>query len=244
MKQAPSFTTSRLCIYLLVSILSFASCKKRVVEETTINNSNEATIAKASKPGTYPSLSLRMTVNDGLGNKITSDGQGDYINGFQNMKVEFDIYGNFMFSGASSNPKTSPQRYLNYNFSDPSSLTPNPSVTGTYIGSFISTGQTLTSPDNTPLQNLAINATKCIGFSAGINIDGGVVNFHRNFEDDATSPTAYVYVTRVSSTQWIVTPMPPGAGGCSNISNVAALRVSTVLYGYYNIPFSFTLVAQ
>jgi hypothetical protein len=147
-----------------------------------------------------------------------------------------------MFSGASNNPNVPMTRYLNYNFNDP--LTPNPPVTGIHQGKFISTGATATSPAFTPLQNLGIGATQCIGFSGGLtNIVGSVVNFHRNTntEDTPNTPTAYVYVTRISLTQWIMTPVPPLSGGCSAISNVAALRVSGVLYGYYNMPFSFTL---
>jgi hypothetical protein len=70
----------------------------------------------------------------------------------------------------------------------------------------------------------------------------GFVIFHRQpTEDNSTTPTAYVYVTRNSETQWTMTPVPPLSGGCSTISNVASLRTNTGLVGYYNMPFSLTL---
>jgi hypothetical protein len=97
------------------------------------------------------------------------------------------------------------------------------------------------------IQDLAVGQTKYIGFSAGISIiESGVLNFHRNStEDTPTTPTSYVYVTRISASpagpgQWLMTPAPPASGSCSSISNVGALRINTVLYGYYNMPFSFT----
>ena len=149
-----------------------------------------------------------------------------------------------MFGAASSNPRVPPMtRYLNINFDNPLSGYP---ARGIEKSNFISTVTTTTSPNSTLLQNLTIGQTKCIGFSAGIStIESGVLNFHRNnTEDTPTSPTAYIYVTRTSSTEWLMTPVPPSAGGCSTISNVGALRINTVLYGYYNMPFSFTLTKK
>jgi hypothetical protein len=73
-------------------------------------------------------------------------------------------------------------------------------------------------------------------------IANGVVNFHRGTNEDyLNAPTAYVYVTRESENQWTVSPTPPASGGCSTVSNVAALRINTELAGYYYMPFSFTL---
>lgn len=239
MQQTPFYKLSGLVINIFLIVFAFAGCKKQTIELPA--TTGEIITAKAgSKPGTYPVVSLRLTVDD-AGTNITSDGEGDYINGVDNVKVVFDQYGNFMFSGASNNPNTPMPRYLNYNFGNPLF---SYSIGGIERGNFISTGKTETSPTFTPLQNLAEGATQCIGFSAGLmNIVGGVVNFHRNAgtEDTPTTPTAYVYVKKVSSTQWIMTPVPPLSGGCSTISNVAALRINGALYGYYNMPFSFTL---
>ena len=67
------------------------------------------------------------------------------------------------------------------------------------------------------------------------------MSFHKGFEDTAGSPTAYAVFTRVSITPAVWTVQP--AGSCSAASNVAALRSSegSVLYGYYTVPFLFTL---
>jgi len=164
-----------------------------------------------------------------------------FVNGTGNVKVVFDQSGNFMFGQASSNPRVPPMtRYLNLNFNSPLLSYPDG---GFQQSKFISTVTTITSPSPTALQNLAVGQTKCIGFSAGIStIENGVLNFHRNStEDTPTSPTAYIYVTRISSTQWVMKPVPPLSGGCSAVSNVGALRINTNLFGYYNMPFSFTL---
>lgn len=232
-------------LFLILILLVFVSCRKETNDIGFAPEPTDNILGKGGpKPATYPEVSLKLTVSDAAGNKITSDGGGDYFNGSQNLRVVFDAYGNFMFSGASDNPNVPLTRFLKYDFSDPSPLTPSPSITGIYHGNFISTGQTVTNPNNIPLQNLEINATKCIGLSAGLlNIDGAVVNFHRNqsTEDTPTTPTAFVYVTRINPAQWLVTPVPPLSGSCSDISNVAALRVNTASYGYYNMPFLFTL---
>ena len=182
-----------------------------------------------------------MTVNDAAGNRIASDGGGSYIDGQQNSSIYFSTSGNLQFTtSASNNPKTPTTRWLNVDLSDPIAGYP---VRGTEKSNFISTITTVTSPNPILLQNLAVGQTKCIGFSAGImTIADGVLNFHRNgTEDTPTSPTAYVYVTRTSSIEWLMTPVPPLSGGCSTISNVGALRINTALYGYYSMPFSFTL---
>lgn len=236
---------SGLIISALFLTLAFTSCTKQTSTVFQAPVPETLTTAKGSKPGTTAEVSLIMTINDAAGNKITSDNGTAYENGVGNVKVVFDQYGNFMFGAASSNPRTPPMtRYLNYNFSNPLASYP---VGGIERGNFISTGQTATSPDNTLLQNLAVNATKCIGLSAGLmNIEGGVVNFHRNTstEDIPGTPTSFVYVTRISSSQWIMTPVPPTTGGCSTISNVAALRINSALYGYYDLPFFITLTKK
>lgn len=226
----------------LMLIFSATSCTKKTNEVVKPAVPEEfATAPGGNKPGTTTEVSLSMTINDATGNKITSDNLGPYVNGVGNVKVVFDKSGNFMFGAASSSPRVPPMtRFLNFSFDSP---LPTYNARSAETSNFISTITTVTSPNPTALQNLNIGDTKCIGFSAGlINISGGVVNFHRNTntEDTPTTPTAYVYVTRNSPTEWTMTPVPPPVG-CSNISNVAALRINTTLYGYYNMPFSFTL---
>lgn len=234
---------SGLLMSSLLMTFVITSCTKKTTEAVPTANAEEmAAATSGSKPGNLPVVSLRMTVSDAGGNKITSDGGADYVNGTQNVKVVFDQNGNFMFnSKASNNPNVPMVRWLNYNFNDP--ISPDPILTGMEKGSFISTGKTITSPAFTPLQNLAIGATQCIGLSGGlINYDLNSVNFHRNLADVPNTPTAYVYVTRISQTQWTVKPVPPLSGGCSAISNVGAFIANGGQYVfYYNLPFSFTL---
>ena len=231
-----------------VLLLTFViSCAKKNTDIKQNPTPEEfATTPRGNKPGTSTEVRLKLTVNDAAGNNITSDGSGDYVDGQQNSSIYFSTSGNLQFTtSASSNPHTPTTRWLNVDFSDPLA---GYTARGTEKSNFISTVTTVTSPNPTLLQNLAVGQTKCIGFSAGIStIENGVLNFHRNStEDTPTSPTSYVYVTRISASpadpdQWLMTPAPPVSGGCSSISNVGALRINTTLYGYYNMPFSFTL---
>lgn len=242
MKRILFLRSSSIILNAMLIAFAFTSCKKQTTD--VLAAGPEEVVSAKGKPGTTAEVSLSMTINDAAGNKITSDGGGAYVNGTGNVKVVFDQYGNFMFGAASSSPRVPPMtRYLNINFDNPlSGYSPG----GNQKSNFISTITTVTSPNSTSLQNLTVGQTKCIGFSAGIStIESGVLNFHRNStEDIPTSPTAYIYVTRTSLTEWLMTPVPPLAGGCSTISNVGALRINTVLYGYYNMPFSFTLTKQ
>ena len=239
MKQA-----TRLLPVMSILLLVFISCKKETTNPVPTNE-EIATASSEKKTNTSTEVRLKLTVNDAAGNNITSDG-GDYIDGQQNSSIYFSTSGNLQFTtAASNNPNTPITRWLNINFSNPLSGYPSG---GIEKSSFISTVTTVTSPNPTLIQNLAVGQTKCIGFSAGIStIANGVLNFHRNStEDTPTSPTSYVYVTRISASpagpdQWLMTPAPPLSGGCSAISNVGALRINTALYGYYNMPFSFTL---
>ena len=176
------------------------------------------------------------------GNKITSDNGSLYINGVNNVKVVFDQFGNFMYGRASNNPNTPQPRFLNYNFSDP--VLPS-TARSPEQGKFISSGQTRTSPNSTPPQNLAIGATRCMGMSFGLTTipDNAFLIFHRG-EDDTDAgpnPTAYVYVTRVGADNWEITAVPPLTGGCSPVSNVASLRINSIHQGKYNMPFKFLL---
>src|SRR4030095_12580775 len=244
MKRVLFYKQSRLIMNVLLLTFVITSCAKKNTDLKQNPTPEEfATAPGGNKQGTSTEVRLKLTVNDAAGNNITSDGGGDYVDGQKNSSIYFSTSGNLQFTtAASNNPHTPITRWLNINFSDPLSGYP---ARGTEKSNFISTVTTVTSPNPTLLQNLAVGQTKCIGFSAGIStIENGVLNFHRNStEDTPTSPTSYVYVTRISAgpDQWLMTPVPPVSGGCSTISNVGALRINTALYGYYNMPFSFTL---
>ena len=230
--------------FLFLAIcFSFMACQKQTSDPGASVLAEEIATAKAgSKPGTFPEVLVKVTVND-AGNNVTSDGGGDYENGLEAVSAKIDQYGNFIFSCGKTGrgPGAIQVRWLNYDFSSPMpGYSARPSERGAYIATIKSS---VASSTFIPLQNLEVGSTECITMAMGLyTLADGVVNFHRQpTEDNTTTPTAYVYVTRDSETQWTITPVPPLSGGCSTISNVAALRINTVLAGYYNMPFSITL---
>ena len=230
--------------YLFLAIcFSFMACQKQTADLQFSGSNEEMVTGKAgSKPGTFPEVLLKVTVDD-VGNNVTSDAGGDYENGSQAVSAKIDQYGNFIFSCGKTGrgPGAIQVRWLNYDFSSPMpGYSARPSERGAYIATIKSSVAVSTF---IPLQNLEVGSTECITMAMGLyTLPDGVVNFHRQpTEDNTTTPTAYVYVTRNSETQWTMTPVPPLSGGCSTISNVAALRINTELAGYYNMPFSLTL---
>ena len=84
-----------------------------------------------------------------------------------------------------------------------------------------------------------------LGFSAIIGPTIGMSRSSKNrFKSASDSHTSKIRKTPsgVNPAVWTVQPV----GSCSPNSNVAALRAGdgTVLYGYYNMPFFFTLTAR
>lgn len=223
----------------LLMVSSITSCtKERLETARTLEPERAAASTERGKVPSGPAeVFLKVTVNNS-GNNITSDGAGDYVNGSQSVSARFDTYGNFIFScGLGGQGKnTYLIRWMNINFSSPVVIYSNPPITGndkvTAITTVSAVGQTFT-----PLQNMSVGQSQCVGLTGGSN-SGWVMNFHRGAEDVSTSQSAYAVFTRTSLTQWTVTP----AGSCSTNSNICALRNGPdILFGYYNIPFSFTL---
>ena len=242
MKKTLFTNASGFILSALLFTLAIGSCSKKSAELKLAPSTDE--IASA-KPGSVTEVLLKVTVRDASGDKITSDGGGDYINGSQNVQATFSQAGNFQFnSQPSANPHAVAIRWLNYNIDSPSQVFTNPPVTSNLKGTFISTGRSSLQGTYVPLQNLSVNQSECICFTSGIGTDlsgNGIygLNFHRGTEDNISSPTAYMVVTRINSTTWTMTPV----GSCSPNSNIAALKDASTgnLYGYYNMPFSFTL---
>ena len=214
-----------------------SSCQKNT-EVILPDNSNDAASSAQYRRTGLASVPLKLTVNDASGNKITSDDGTDYINGSRTVSANFDQYGNFIFAtGAASNKPGSPLvRWLSVNFDNPIVIYKTPPVSGANNrAGGLSTGQ-VEGMSFTPMQSMTVGQTQCIGLTLG----GGnwVVNFHRTPEDVSTTQAAYVVVTKISESQWTMTPV----GECSPNSNVGALRYGTSnLFGYYYLPFSFTL---
>ena len=250
MKRIPFYKLSGLVMNLFLVIFVFTACKKQTSEEQTPGVNEEIPTAKpGGNPNTLPTIALRVTINDAEGNKITSDSKGDYVNGTDYVQAILDQSGTFAFNTFSppQKEKNAPvKRWVVYNFNDPvdpgNTYVPSPDNSRNY---HFSTGGSIygTNPF-IPLQNLGVNgnpATECIYMGNGISNSTTTwrVSFHKALEDTQTSPTAFAVVTRVSATVWTITPL----GTCSLNSNVASLRnnADNTLYGYYYLPFSFTL---
>jgi len=200
--------------------------------------------------GSAPVVSLVVAIADadGSGNSyhIRSDGQGTYTDGTQGVQAILDQYGTFAFNTVTAREVA--VRWVVYDFSSPVDPTNTYRATpSNSLNYHFSTGPASNVPF-LPIQNLGVNgnpATECIYMGNGLSNSSTTwgVSFHKGLEDVPTSPTAYAVVTRTSTAPatWTITP----AGSCSPNSNVASLRSSTgVLYGYYNLPFVFTLTAR
>ncbi|HKV71808.1 MAG TPA: hypothetical protein VJN62_11200 [Gemmatimonadales bacterium] len=231
-----------------------------VVACNDFSSSAERVLAAGSVPldskGGVTPVSLVVTVSnaDSLGNPygITNDGQGTYVDGQQYVSAVLDQYGTLAFNTfvPPKSFKGPAPRWVSYDFSHPvdpaNSFRPTQDHTQVY---HFSSGGSGILPW-VPLQNLGINgnpSTECGYMGNSFSDLTGTayrVSYHKGLEDTQGSPTAYAVFTRtsVSPAIWTVTPV----GSCSGNSNVASLRndATNFLYGYYAIPFFFTLTAR
>ena len=196
-----------------------------------------------AKSGTLTAVPLVVTVSDFMGGGISSDGGGAYTDGSQNVAAVIDQFGTFAFDTKAST-RIAAVRWVTYSFSSPvnplNTYVPTPSNSQDY---HFSTGASAFSPF-IPLQNLAIGSSECgyMGNEIANSTQSWRVSYHKGYEDVSGSPTAFAVFTRTGANTWTVAP----SGTCSPNSNVAALRSAdgTVLYGYYNLPFFFTLTRK
>lgn len=228
MKQNQFSTAIKFSLGALLLIFSITSCTKKTSEAGKLAIQEEYPTAK---PGTVPEVYLKVTVRDAAGDKVKSDGGGDYIHGSQNVSARFDQYGNFLFNSVGPKPNRVTLRWFNCTFDDPIVVYITPPVTAENNRiTGISTGN----GKSMPIQNFAIGQSECIGFAGGPDVG----EWRLNCSGDGQS--SYMVITRISSTQWTLEPV----GTCSPISNVGALRYGAgTLYGYYRVPFSFTLTS-
>jgi len=250
MKRTILAKPSSLIIIALLASHCLTSCKKQTTAfATPVANEEIGSAKTGGNPNALPTISLRVTINDAEGNKITSDGKGDYINGTDYVQAILDQAGTFAFNTFAPPSKIKNavvKRWVTYNFNNPvdPANTYRPSPDNNHNYHFSSGGSPYGTNPVIPLQNLGISgnsATECIYMGNGVSNSTTTwrVSFHKALEDAQTSPTAFAVVTRVGSTVWTITPM----GSCSPNSNVASLRnnADDTLYGYYYLPFSFTL---
>jgi len=194
---------------------------------------------------------VMVSNSDAFGNAagITNDGLGSYVDGSQNVQAQLDAAGTFAFNTFSGRRGTA-TRWVNYDFSrpvDPSNtFLPAQDHTQNY---HFSSGGSQYSPW-VPVQYLGTPgypSSEC-GYMGNSFAASGTtsyrVSFHKGYEDTQTTPSAFAVFTRVSVSPAVWTVQP--AGSCSPNSNVAALRSGdgSILYGYYSIPFLFTLTAK
>ena len=246
---------SKTIMTALLFAFAFTSCENETVQPD--GNSTDDFSKASARPNSLATVSLKVTVHsmDASGNtyNIQNDGKGDYLNGVDNVQAVLDAAGTFAFNTKSST-KIAAVRWVSYNFNNPvdpaNAYRPSPSNSENY--KFTTGGALYGTNPFIPLQNLGVNgniSSECIYMGNGIknSATNWNVSFHRGNEDTANSPTAFAVVTRtkVKATdgvdEWTITPV----GACSANSNVAALRSGDgiTLYGYYNIPFFFTLRA-
>jgi hypothetical protein len=210
-------------------------------------------LSQEAKPGTPPTIPLRITVSntDASGNPsgITNDGLGDYVDGVQNVEARLDSAGTLAFNTFTANHGAA-TRWVNYDFSRPvdplNLLRPPQDHTQNY---HFSTGPSQFSPF-VPVQYLGTPGyptSQCGYMGNSFQADSSRayrVSFHKGYEDTADSPSSFAVFTRVSVTPAVWTVQP--AGSCSPSSNIAALRSAdgTVFHGYYSMPFFFRLTAK
>lgn len=241
-------------LYALLLLFVITSCQKNTSDVVSPKTSTDDMSANL-RANTLPTISLRITVSNfdanGVAYNIQNDGKGDYVNGVDYVQAVVDQYGTFAFNTiAANNTKTIGRRWVSYNFNNPvdgaNTYRPSPSNSNNYH--FSTGGTSFGTQPFIPLQNLGVNgnpSTECIYMGNGIanSTTNWRVSFHKGYEDVANSPTAFAVVTRtnISPAVWTITPV----GACSPNSNVASLRSGdgTYLYGYYYIPFLFTLTA-
>ena len=245
-------------------LFTISSCTKTDVIEERSNSDEQGILSDRTnnrRGSTIPVVSLSVNVLeiDPSGNisNITGDGKGDYLNGVDYVQAVLDQYGTFAFNTFNSTSKSAvAKRWISYNFNNPvdpnNTYRPSPSNSKNY---HFSTGSSSygTQPF-IPIQNLGINgnpASECIYMGNGLynSTTTWTVSFHKGLENTASSPTGFAVITRTKIKavdgvdEWTVT-----AGSCSGTPNtVASLRTSTskstILHGYYYLPYFFTLRA-
>jgi hypothetical protein len=238
-------------ICLTIAVAAAACAKETQPTGTSpVGPSGVLQEAKPAAPTTIP-LSITVSNTDASGNPsgITNDGLGPYVDGVQNVEARLDLAGTLAFNTFTAK-RGAATRWVRYDFThpvDPLNLfQPPQDPTQNY---HFSTGGSQYSPF-VPVQFLGTPGyptSECgymgNGFQANSST-GYRVSFHKGFEDTAGSPTAFAVFTRTSVTPAVWTVQPTGS--CSPTANVAALRSSdgSALFGYYTIPFLFTLTAK
>jgi hypothetical protein len=153
----------------------------------------EPSLAKAP-----PSTPIAFSVDDAEGNRIRSDGGGEYVNGLQAVSATIDGYGNLDVSNTAS---STPDRRLTFDYSVPTDPS-NPFVVPTGQRWFrIKSNKAATGAPGLTL--LTVGASACYGvlFAHG----DGVTQVRDDFNTAAYGAATFAAVTRTSATTWEMT---------------------------------------
>lgn len=229
----------------LLGALLWVAATAAACTEDSVTEPNQMTPPVAfAKGASLQKIRLRVTISDvdatGAAYNIQSDGLGDYVDGSQNVGAFISTSGLLQFdtyTGRATNPAT---RYMRFDFNDPvdpsNTYRPSPSNTRNYHWAMKSTP--------VPLQRLGINGNPsavCTRIGGSFSNSTTSWRFAFHVQDADAEQAAYAVVTRtsISPAVWTMTPV----GSCSPNSNVGSLRAADTgsLYGYYRLPFFFTL---
>jgi len=230
-------------MHCLTAILVLSSCGDQTMAPRLQPGEGVGSARNVSPPVT--SLIITISNSDSLGNPygIKNDGMGAYVDGTQNVQAVLDQYGTLAFNTLAKGKTAT--RWVIYNFNNPvdpsNAYRPNPANSQNY---HFSTGAADNSPF-VPIQNLGVDgnpSVECIYM--GNSFANAVASWRVSFQKRLEPETAYAVVTRVSVSPAVWTIAP--GGSCSPVSNVGSLRSGdgSFLYGYYNLPFLFTLRAK
>jgi hypothetical protein len=234
--------TNAFQLIMTASLVIFTgiSCKK-TANEVIPDNSNDASSSAQYRRTGLSAVPLKVTIagtdNFGNTNKITSDGNGDYVNGLQNVSASFDQNGNLQFDtnpGINNRTKPNALRWINFVFDSPlpgyTAATPA-NITTNPKGSYRMVSQI---DAQIPAQSMSPGSSETIklggGFTAGTTTDWNFSFHYNNVEN-----TSYATLSRINSNTWTIT-------GATN-PPIARLISNGVVIGFYNLPFSLTLTA-
>lgn len=234
-----------------------------------------------AKPTSYPVIPLKLTVNatqqfdplTGTATIVSSDGNGQYVDGQDGVCASLDDYGNLIihFNCKSSStprrlgwyvptqlaPPTSPSAPCTILYPVTSPSNPTPAYTNN-ITTVQATDKTTAAFQVMQTYDGTSNTIYYIQFFIGTAFSDANqttyrLNYHRTngyFPTDAAM-ASYAQVRRMSATQWVLESVTP-SGLSGTPPNVAMLMWLTTQHnqstatecGFYQVPFSFTLDAK
>lgn len=228
----------------LILLLAIAGCQKDIKQATEQKDSEIAVVPPRSESPSpsspIPTVALKVTIDDAAGNMIRSDNGTAYTDGINRVEAQIlSSDGNF-YMNTNNNTTKLPIRTMqflpgtdvdlsgNWNYS----LRTSPPLDPT-----INNGNTVW------IQNLATGQSQLMSFRAwGVDQHGEVdwkLIFRNGPENNSSSLTDYVRVTRTGANTWTIEP-----AGISSPSAKARLLTgcdNPLASEFYRAPFKLTL---